>query len=361
MTGLFKRYIAAKFWGPFAFGMGIFSALAFLADIFNNMSKLSKSSAPAAVMAKYFLYSVPFWSLMIVPVAALLAALFVLSELVSKGEWMAAVASGYKPRQVVAPVLFCCALVALCHFALTETVSPSLRTTSERIFERDISGNDNYRRGRKKDIMVRVADDTFLSAREFDAESGAMSGVSISVQRGGLVSRQAQAQTAVWDDFQEQWILRDGVNRVIAPSGEVTEEQFSKFPSDIDIEPALLNVEKIWPEDVTLPELSRRIAVLRRIGSPSAREEVFYNSKIAAPFFNFVLCLVAVPFAVKVRRGGKMLHFAAAITLAFFFWWMNSISQSAGEAGMMAPAVAAWLPVAVFGSAGIFLAKRAGL
>ncbi|MFA5937683.1 MAG: LptF/LptG family permease [Candidatus Paceibacterota bacterium] len=358
---IFKRYVAAKFWGPFAFGMGIFSALAFLGDIFDHMNQLAKSAAPASVVFKYFAYSVPFWSLMIMPVAALLAALFVLSEMVSSGEWTAAVASGYKPRQVAAPVLLCCALVALGHFALTETVSPSLRTAAERIFERDIAGNSAYQTGRKSNIVVRVADDTFLSAGTFDAEKGEMKGVSLSVQRDGLVSSQSQAQSASWDDVQEQWILHDGVKRTITPSGEVYEEQFAGFPSEIDIEPSLLNVEKIWPEDITVSELSRRIAVLKRIGSPFTREQVFYHAKLAAPFFNFILCLVAAPFAVKVKRGGKMLHFAAAITLAFFFWWMNSISQSAGEAGMLPPVLAGWLPVAVFGSAGVFIAKKAGL
>ena len=143
--------------------------------------------------------------------------------------------------------------------------------------------------------------------------------------------------------------------------GKITSLRFDSWPSGIAIEPQFMNVDKIWSEDVTLYELVHRIAMLNQIGAPVLREELLLQGKLAAPFVNFLLCLVAIPFAVSVRRGGKMLHFTAAIGLAFFFWWTTSVSQSAGELGTLSPLVAAWLPVAVFGGLTTLLFKKAGI
>ena len=361
MRKIFYRYIAAKFWSPFLFAAGIFSALAFLGDIFGHMNDFARTAAPLKLILKYFMYSLPFWTLVIVPVAALLAALFVLAEMVSSGEWVAGLSSGYKPRQMVAPVIACCALVALCHFALTETVAPNLRRKSEFILERDISGNKSYHGGIKTDMVVRVADGIFLSAREFNAPAGEITKAAMSVQLSGRVSYQVEAQSGRWDARRHQWIFYNGVQRMFGRDGKITSLRFDSWPSGIAIEPQFMNVDKIWSEDVTLYELVHRIAMLNQIGAPVLREELLLQGKLAAPFVNFLLCLVAIPFAVSVRRGGKMLHFTAAIGLAFFFWWTTSVSQSAGELGTLSPLVAAWLPVAVFGGLTTLLFKKAGI
>ncbi|MFA5161061.1 MAG: LptF/LptG family permease [Elusimicrobiales bacterium] len=355
------RYIASKFWGPFFFGLGVFSALVFLTDIFDHMSAFSKTSAPTRVIFNYFAHSLPFWSLMIVPVAALLAELFCVSELIASGEWTAGVSSGYRPRQLAAPVIACCALVCAAHFALTETVSPSLRRRAEFIYEREISGNKNYHQEIKKDIAARASEGVFLSAAELDIASGEMKTASYTRQDAGRAKFQAEAPLARWQPRTGRWMFFNGTQRTFSPEGGVEVKKFDSWDSGVDIEPQLISADKIWPEDVTVSELLRRIKVLKRTGSSRRREEVFLHFKLAAPWVNLFLCLTALPFAVKVRRAGKMLHFTAAIALAFVFWWTASIARSAGEAGMLSPAVSAWLPAAAFGASAFFLVRKSGL
>jgi lipopolysaccharide export system permease protein len=360
MGKLLYRYISSKFWPPFLFALGIFAALVFLGDVFSHMNDFANTAAPARIVLKYFMYSIPFWTLIIVPVASLLASLFVLAEMVGNGEWVAGMSSGYKPRQLTAPVIVCCALVALCHFTLTETVSPNLRRKSEFILERYISGNKYYHQGIQNNLVVRVADGIFLSARQLNAATGELASAALSFESGGRVVYQVEAASGRWESGR-QWVFYNGIKRILDRDGRVTSERFERWPSGLSMEPQFMSMDKIWPEDVTLYELSDRIGMLRKIGAPSLREEVFLHSKMAAPFVDLLLCLVAIPFAVSVRRGGKMLHFTAAIALAFFFWWTTTVAQSAGEAGMLSPSVSAWLPVAVFSCMAAFLFAKAGI
>jgi len=271
----------------------------------------------------------------------------------------AGVAGGFRPRQLALPIMLCCALVCVAHFTLSETVSPGLRRRAEFIYERQISGNKNYHQDVKTDVAARVAEGSFISAAELNTQTGEMKKAVYTFEYKGRVRYQVEADTANWR--RGRWVFNNALERTFLQSGAMTMRNRAQWDSGVDIEPQLLSADKIWPEDLTLFELLHRISVLKRIGSPFRREEVFAHSKLAAPLINFILCLTALPFAIKVRRAGKMLHFTAALGMAFFFWWVASVFQSTGEAGMLSPIAAAWLPPVVFGAIALFLLKKSGL
>ena len=107
MSRLF-RYIAKKFWGPFFFAMGVFAALVVLGDTFEKLKTLSNGYSTLSAILTYSLLTFPSWLTTIMPVACLLGAISVISEMVSSGEWTACVASGFSPDSCLNPSL--CAL-----------------------------------------------------------------------------------------------------------------------------------------------------------------------------------------------------------------------------------------------------------
>ena len=98
------KYIAAKFWGPFLFSLGVFAVLVFVADTFENMNVFVKSSTGFFAVAKYLILTIPYWVLTIMPAACLLGCLFVISDMISSGEWLASIASGYSIKQIFIPI-----------------------------------------------------------------------------------------------------------------------------------------------------------------------------------------------------------------------------------------------------------------
>jgi len=361
VTMIFYRYIARKFWPPFLFGMGVFAVLVFLADMFEKLKYITRTEAPVSVILKYFLLVIPFWTLVIVPVATLLGALFVVSGLIKSGEWIAAVASGYSPRQVVAPILACAVIVAAGNAVLQEYVSPILHYKSEKVLQRDIRQDSEWDNKVRENVVIKAGDGVMLYISRYESGPGLMRRPIANISKDGKTKFQIDAAKAVWDKDVERWVFYDGVLREMTGVDSVKEKVFGRYVSDISITPGDVIVEKVWPEDLTMRDVSARIKSLGRTGSPDYRERTYLHAKLAAPFASLVICMLGIPFGIIVRRGGKLVHFASAMVITFVFWWVISMCQSAGEAGMISPLLAAWGPVAVFGGGALFGMKKAGL
>ena len=75
-------YIAKKFWGPFFFALGVFTTLVVLGDTFEKMKNLSNGTTTILDLLSYSLATFPNWLTTIMPVACLLGAISVISEMV---------------------------------------------------------------------------------------------------------------------------------------------------------------------------------------------------------------------------------------------------------------------------------------
>lgn len=345
---LFYRYIAKKFWGPFFFGLSIFAVLVFLADLFDHLKYFINTTAPLIETIKYFLFIIPFWVLITLPVAGLLASLFVLSDMVTHGEWTAALASGYSKRQVYIPIVLCICMVSGVNFILQETASPLLHKKAKYIFRIKIKGKSAKAAIIKENIVVKTSENSFLTAKVLDLKNKSMERIILYDYSEGKIVSQIDAQKALWDENLSKWIFYDLVVRKFKQKASVREKNIARQVSDLDISPENLLIEKVWPEDLTIRDILKRIKALKRVELPVGREITYLHTKLAFPFVSIIMCILAFPFATTVKKGGKMVHFGLAILVAFFFWWIISVFQSAGEAGMLNPILAGWVPVAVF-------------
>ena len=76
---------------------------------------------------------------------------------------------------------------------------------------------------------------------------------------------------------------------------------------------------------------------------------------VIIPFVTIIMTVLAVPFAVTTGRRGAMYGVGVGIVLAITYWIAMSITGALGAGGVMPPALAAWAPNLVFGSAAAYL------
>lgn len=361
----FSRYIAAHFWGPFLFGLAVFAILVFLADSFENLNTFTKSQASTWIIIKYLVLRIPYWTMKIVPVATLLAVLFALGELINTGEWKAGLAGGYHPGKMVLPLILCSAIVAAGSFILQESLVSFLQSKAMRIYHRDIKGRSDWKDLKVGDVTLSAGKDRFISARIFDVKEGIMQRVVLDIHERKFLAFQIDALSARWDGPGTRWIFTNGVERRFTPSssspgdrGKVLERSFKTWHSDIKIPPRDLIMGAADMDDLTIREALSRIQRLKKIGASTLRERVAVQSKLAFPLSNIVMCILGIPFALGFRQSNRMFCFGLSLGIAFLFWWVMSISQTAGESGALAPAIAAWGPLAVFGAAGGYGLKK---
>ena len=121
-SSLLFKYIAKKFWGPFFFALGVFATLVVLGDTFEKMKNLGNGVTTILDILYYSVTTFPNWLATIMPVACLLGAISVISEMVANGEWTACVAGGFAPRQLFKPIIACILIVATATLLMQEFV-----------------------------------------------------------------------------------------------------------------------------------------------------------------------------------------------------------------------------------------------
>jgi len=107
-------------------------------------------------------------------------------------------------------------------------------------------------------------------------------------------------------------------------------------------------------------ELEEYIERLSFESGPTVRNmKVALNQKVAFPFVNVIVVLIASPFAlIHTRKGGVMLGIAISMVLVFGYYAFMTISLALGRSGFVEPALSAWMSNIVFAFAGLMLIVR---
>ncbi|MDR0734905.1 MAG: LptF/LptG family permease [Elusimicrobiota bacterium] len=346
---ILSKYIARKFWGPFIFIICIFAALIFLGDSIEKMRWVSSYSASVRMVFKYSLLTMPSLLLMVLPVACLLSALLVITDMINSGEWTACLAGGFTVRQIFGPIIICISFVSLCGLAFQEFAVPAMYKRANLILQVKIKHRADWKANTQRDVTLRLDANRVLFAKTVRTDEGLMHGMFIDVYDDSrAISRQINARSFRWDAAARTWYFEDGFIRYFGRGASVREKPFVKMASDFSIPPAQIALGRADQEELSIRELLRRIKFLKSSGLSVFQEYTFLNAKLAAPFATLVMCLLGMPLAIALKRSSKFINVVCAVAIGFTFWWIVSLLNSAGESGIVNPVVAGWLPVSFF-------------
>ena len=349
MTRLFC-YIAKKFWGPFLFALGVFATLVVLGDTFEKLKTLSNGYSTLGAVLNYSLLTFPSWLTTIMPVACLLAAISIISEMVASGEWTASVAGGFAPRQLFKPIILCIILVAAITMAVQEFIVPPLNLKATTLYYTKIKPEKNFNLDAESDVAIKLSDNQMLYAKRVDLAKGTMRNVSVDTyNQKWEITQQTVAKRMDWDETQQAWIFKDGLHRTFTGATDTQDQPFKTARAPITLPPSQMSVSKTEGKLMSLRELNRRISFFKQTGLSSYVAETERQTKLAAPFVTLIMCLLGMPFAISMRRKSKILNIIASMVIAFTFWWLMSMITSLGENGYLNPYLAGWGPVVVFG------------
>lgn len=342
-------YIAKKFWGPFLFALGVFTTLVVLGDTFEKMKNLGNGTTTMVDLLSYSLATFPNWLATIMPVACLLGAISVISEMVSNGEWTACVASGFAPKQLFKPVVACILLVVALTMLMQEFVVPPLNVKANRIYYTRISPSESFNPDTERDVVLKISPNQMLFAKEVNLKHGTMSQVSLDTYDDHWdIADQIVARQMVWDPQKSGWLFSDGIRRTFVDPLDTTEHTFETAESPVNLNPAEMSVDRTENKLLSIRDLYKRVHFFKRSGLASYSAETMLQSKLATPFVTVIMCLLGMPFAISMRRKSKIINIIASMVIAFTFWWLISMFTSIGENGYINPFLAGWGPVLFF-------------
>jgi lipopolysaccharide export system permease protein len=349
---LLARYAARRFLSPFFFGLGVFALIVFLADLFDKLNRLMGTKAPAWVVAEYLALSMPYWTIRVLPMAVLLATIFSVTGFMRTGEFIGLQASGVRPRRFFQPLLAAALAISGAAFVLQETFLPFCYRRASRLWAERIH-SEWYR-----DSVLIAGPNRFVTTELFNPRDGSMERPVMDVYGRGELKRQVDARSARWDARRGRWIFENGVVRAFGPGGVLeSQRSFNSEASDLDLAPVDLTPQPADPEAMSIRQLRTSLRHCERLSEPLGRLRTALQAKLAYPLTNLILCALGIPIALRLGMAGRAVSFVAALAVCFLYLWFIETGRSLGSAGRLSPALAAWLPHAIFAAAAFALRR----
>jgi lipopolysaccharide export system permease protein len=331
---------------------GAFLTVSVIVDLFERLDTFIDHDVPGLTIANYYVATLPYLFVLILPVACLIAALFVLGGMARRNELIAMTASGISLYRILAPVWVAGGLLALVGLGFTVKLVPWGNHVSTGIYDHEIKGRPKISGSVRRDLNYLGADGRFFLIRRFDGNDGEMEDVVVQQFAEGTLVRRIDAKRADWVD--NRWVFRDGFIRRFNGDGVEAEPFEERVFDEITEKPAdFLRLVK-EPDEMSLRELRAHVKRTEASGGDATKLKVDEQMRYSFPFAAFIVMLLSAPLTGAIRRGGHALGFGLALLVSFTYYVLLEVGKTFGYNGTFPPALAAWLPNLVFTGLGVF-------
>ncbi len=284
------------------------------------------------------------------PLALFLSAIFTTSQLAQSFQLVALQTSGVAIKRLLVPYLLLGVCTSGVMFVVGGWIAPFTNQTVQ-------SYDELYIKSRTPQIYIseihrRNDPSSIVTVGYFDRRSNTAHRVQLQKfsTNGNLVER-VDAQQMVWND--SLWNISYAVIRSFDTGQEVR-----RIVSPLD------TVLKVFPKDLarterdiesmTIPIAMDYVDALQRSGLANiGRDLVGYYSKFAYPFTNLIVMLIALPMAIRRRRGGHAVQIGLGLMIAFIYLSAQKLAEPFGYTQEISPLIAVTLPHAMFIFGGI--------
>jgi len=353
------RYLATRLLATLAKVMVSLVLLFVLIDLLTHRrGDIVRHDIPWLVVSRYYAAYTPtiLYEHQIAAFSMLIAALLVFGNAAQNNEVTAALAGGISLRRLVlAPVLIAAGL-AVAVFAMQETVGAAASKEADDLESRYFSRGNRLRDGIS---WPDLTGDWTCHIMKFNRKALTGENVSMHSIREDAVEL-VQARRIFWDPAQGRWMLEDGRWFKFFPrkNWDYVVPRITRRPAPIVETPQELFALEQPAETKTVAQLRADIKRAARQGMPVQAYWADFYAKFSQPALAFVMIFLAIPFAMRLRRGGLAIGFGVSIAMALVYLILFRVGMGLGHIERIPAPVAAWFATAVFLLAGLEMFRR---
>lgn len=370
---LVDRWLLAELVGPLLFGIAAFTAVSLsVGVVFELVRRVAESGLPLLAAVQVLVLRLPGFLVLSFPMATLMATLLAFSRLSGSSELTALRSVGVSTRRMVLPALMMAILMSMLTFVFNDVIVPRANLEATNSLERALGkslttekgNNVLYSRfGRVREMegeTVKQLTHIFYSRKFRDGEMLDITLLDFSRigQRQMLI-----AESGTWNEGKAMWEFRRGrIINLDERSGTTTSADFDTYLYPLSRDP--LEVAKLPtdPSAMTVGQARRAERLLQEAGNAkeARRLRVRIQEKFAFPAICLVFGLIGSSLGVRPHsRTSRSQGFGISVMLIFGYYLMSFIFSSLGITGTLPPFLAAWMPVLVGLSGGLWLLRQA--
>ena len=356
-------YMLEELAGPFIFGFAIFMAAFATTQLLALGRLVSQEHAPLWAAVQVFLWSLPPYTPIVIPMALLLGTLLAVQRLSGDSEIIAMKAGGISFWRIALPFLMAGLLMSIVTFIVQEALAPYAADQVARIENNVILHTNMFNRDLIVSAPLPGGGRQVTIATEFEPHTQAL--LHVTLVQYDRENQPTQVVFADRADFTEQkWVLENASFYRFNPDGTLlAEPKVEQQQVELGENPTEL-VNRMSLDD---PEQMSRaqIASIVRSGQLTQIEYrkyvTTYQEKLAQPFACFVFVLIAIPFGIRAARsgGGIGVGFGMAVAIVFVYYVVLVVFSYVSEAFLLLAALWAWMPNIIFTTIGLLRLRRA--
>ncbi|MBS1902645.1 MAG: LptF/LptG family permease [Bacteroidetes bacterium] len=350
---LIDRYIVRQFILSTLVSLAAFIILFVAIDMMEKLDKFIDHQVPWHMVVLYYVNFTPQMISLVMPISLLLASLFTTGKMSQQSEIVALRSAGVSLYRYMLPFLVMGTVISVFFIYFNGWLLPRANAVVSAMQRKyDLPGNTSL--GIQSNLHLQEGVGEVVTIGNFLPDVARADRISIyffDPKNPTRLYRRIDAPQMKWDSTKREWALSNATERTFtADSSQIGLRTLPEDASHIHFTftPLELKERQLKYEELTNPQLQRRIALAQEAGMDTAHDEVDYYSKYSMAFTSFIVVLFGVPFASQKKRGGLALEFAVAIGIAFAYMAFTKVSQTFGYTGSVDPILTAWLANIIF-------------
>lgn len=351
---IITKYIIRECLKIFFLCLGACIGLFFVIDLsVRHLDNFSKYNPPFLLTVSYCLYKVPQMFYWMCPMAILLAIFLTLALLSRNNEIIAMKAAGISIYKIITPLFILSGFLVLVSFGSQEFILPHVSQKAEYIENIKIKGKKEPHLLKQNRFWYR-SEDIICNIELFEHKTNILRGITIYFfnQQLTLVKR-LDAKLGKWID--NRWHFYDLVIRTFYPDGSMKVESAEEKIVSLKETPDDFKVAVREPEEMSYTELKNYINKIEKAGYQIPEYIPYLYAKLSFPFVCLIMPILAVPFALRIGKGGSIARgIGMSVIIGFIYFVFFNFSLSLGRGGVLPPLFSAWVANILFGSLGVY-------
>ena len=344
------RYLLREMSVPFLIGLGAFLIILCFNMVYFTIDLIASGTAEIGDVLLLILLRIPFFLVMALPVASLLAASLALNRITRDRELLALRLAGLPGWRIALPYAIMGALLSTVAFCTQELAAPTLTHASDAIFYR-IAAEGSVP-ALTPDTFFRADNRVFYFRRVYRIGPRTLRLEDVMMFQMGEPGRQTifpeiwTAREAIVDH--KVWTLKGVVMHYLDDRGRASVDAVADHVSlDLSKNSHLIFSGPETSEEMTAAQLHADIQKLSRIGlkgPATAQLRYDYQSRFALPLTCLFCAVLGIPLNMRYARLGGFFGFLLALICVFVYYNAMLFARSFAYSNSMPPEFAAWLP-----------------
>lgn len=354
----FDRYLLKQFFLIFLMALLGFVSIFIIVDVIENLDRFIDNHVPWNIVGHYYLYSIPWFISIALPMSILIGTVFSVGGLVKRNEWTAMKAAGVSLYRLAVPLFLVGCFISVGSFVLdNEWVSWG----NEKRFEIDRDYVKRRSRHKLKNVLTNIFlqknSHSHISIGKYRIKKSVGTDIAIVHLDHKSIQQRIDGKKITWDADTSLWKLYNYSIRSFSGIGQESNVIISKQDTLIDLgfSPEDIQKQARSPEELNYFELTSRIAQLKENGVDTLRWEVIRYMKISFSFTGLILILFGIPLVMVKENNSLSFGAGMSVFVIFSYYAFIKFGQSLGFSGVLSPLSAAWLGNVLFFSGGAYL------